>query len=174
MNVKSQVGTGILATCLASAAAAALASPAAAAEAPVEVPLQPLGMVLPMEPPTVSTGVPLPMPGTPEGVGRVGEGGLPELLLLPRTPIAGELPETEIAAPLPALLGGRPLGTALLTSPSSEVKTSTPGATLGEPLTLPKAESLGLPGVRLPSAGLLAPVLSGALESDLGLGGPDA
>jgi hypothetical protein len=135
----------------------------------VDVPLQPLGSVLPVAPPTVSTGVPLLMPGTPEGLGHVGESGLPELLLLPRTPIDSEFPETRVEAPLPSLLGGRPLGTALLTSPHSDVETSTPGATLGEPLSLPRGEALGLPGVQLPRAGVLSPALSGALETDLGL-----
>ncbi|WP_175412820.1 hypothetical protein [Streptomyces sp. TRM64462] len=174
MNVKSQARTGMVAACFVSAAAAALASPAAAAEAPVEVPLQPLGAVLPMAPPTVSTGVPLLMPGTPEGLGRTSEGGLPELILLPRTPVDSALPETEVAAPLPGLLGGRPLGTAMLKAPASAVETLTPGASLGEPLTLPRAETLGLPGVQLPQAGVLSPVLSGALESDLGLASPEA
>lgn len=174
MNVKSQAGTGLVAACLVSAAAAAMAAPAAAAEAPVEVPLQPLSAVLPMAPPTLSTGVPLPMPGAPEGLGRTTEGGLPELLLLPRTPVSGELPRTVLEAPLPGLLGGRPLGTAMLTSDRSDVETATPGATLGEPLSLPHAEGLGLPGVQLPQAGVLAPVLTGALDSDLGLGASES
>ncbi|KUH39897.1 hypothetical protein [Streptomyces kanasensis] len=169
MNVKSQVGAGILATCLASAAAAALATPAAAAEAPVDLPLQSLGGVLPVTPPTVSTAMPLLTPGMPQDLGHVGEGGLPELTLLPRTPIGSEFPETRVGAPMPSLLGGRPLGTALLTSPRSDVETSAPGASLGEPLSLPRGGEPGLPGVRLPKAAALSPTLSGVLESDLGL-----
>ncbi|WP_236243202.1 hypothetical protein [Streptomyces sp. CC228A] len=175
MNVKSQAGTGLLAACLVSAAAAAMAAPAAAAEAPVEVPLQPLGAVLPMAPPSLSTGVPLLMPGAPEGLGRTTEGGLPELLLLPRTPLGAELPETSLEAPLPGLLGGRPLGTAMLTSDRSDMSTSAPGASLGEPLSLaPQGGQSGLPGVQLPKAALLAPALSGALDTDLGLSGSDS
>ncbi|MFG3499266.1 hypothetical protein [Streptomyces sp. NPDC047928] len=165
MNVRSQAGAGVLVTCLASAA---LATPAAAAEAPVEVPLEALGTVLPMEPPTVRTGVPLPMPGTPQGLGATRDGRMQELLV-PRTPLTAQSAGTRIAVPLPGLLGGRPLGTAAVTSPGTDLRTATPGATLGSPLSLPRGEALGLPDVELPQAGLLAPTLMGALESDMGL-----
>lgn len=70
MNLRSHAGMGILMTALASAA---MAAPASAAEAPVVVPLQGLEPVIPMDAPTVATGVPLPVPGTP----TVFHGGTP-------------------------------------------------------------------------------------------------
>ncbi|MEU2183763.1 hypothetical protein [Streptomyces thermolilacinus] len=178
MNVKSPAGTAILAACLASAAAPATTSQApagaprkhhAASEVPLEVPLSPLGRVLPLEPPTGSAGVPAPVPGMPRDAGRVGEGGLPELLV-PGTPVAAALPSTNVTAPLPGLLGGRPLRTAMLTSPRSAVESSTPGATLREPLGLRQTGApAALPELRAPRAALLGPAVSGAVAPGLTL-----
>ncbi|MFV0128547.1 hypothetical protein ACLGI4_12650 [Streptomyces sp. HMX112] len=168
MNLKSQAGIGIFATFLASAA---MASSASAMEAPVELPLRALGTVLPMEPPTVRTGVPLPMPGTPvveaPASGRVQEASLPQV------PFTTGFPETRVAAPLPDLLGGRPLGQALLTAPSSDLAAVTPGASLGAPITLPRAEAQGVPGVVPLEVAVLAPKASGGMESHLGLDEPE-
>ncbi|CAL9492508.1 hypothetical protein SUDANB38_03300 [Streptomyces sp. enrichment culture] len=180
MNVKSPAGTALLAACLASAAATALAAPATASQArpaapeptaasdvPLEVPLSPLSQVLPLEAPTVTTGVPAAAPGMPEGAGRVGEGGLPEVLV-PRTPVTAVLPSTNVTAPLPGLLGGRPLGTAMLASPRSDVESSTPGATLGDPVGLPESGVLAaLPDLGTPRAALLGPTLSGVVAPGL-------
>ncbi|MGA5495609.1 hypothetical protein ACPCSP_14715 [Streptomyces cinereoruber] len=108
---------GLLVTALASAA---LAAPASAVEAPVIVPLEGLEPVLPMDAPTVATGVPVPMPGAPTGF-QEGTGTLP-------------------------------------------------GATVGNPMEAPRGDGLdGLPDLTLPRVGLLAPALSGALDSRLGL-----
>ncbi|MFC8790245.1 hypothetical protein [Streptomyces cinereoruber] len=57
-------------------ASAAPAAPASAVEAPVIVPLEGLEPVLPMDAPTVATGVPVPMPGAPTGF-QEGTGTLP-------------------------------------------------------------------------------------------------
>ncbi|MFC8264486.1 hypothetical protein ACFUIZ_01980 [Streptomyces cinereoruber] len=74
---------GLLVTALASAA---LAAPASAVEAPVIVPLEGLEPVLPMDAPTVATGVPVPMPGAPtgfqEGIGTLPGVTLPRVSLL--------------------------------------------------------------------------------------------
>ncbi|WP_318208933.1 MULTISPECIES: hypothetical protein [unclassified Streptomyces] len=149
-------------------ASAALAAPAAAVEAPVIVPLQGLEPVLPMDAPTVATGVPVPMPGAPTGFQK-GLGALPDATL-PSVPLAGTLPETVVDAPLPELLKGSEPGRALLSSPHSEVKAATPGAVLGNPVEAPRGNGLaGLPELAEPQVGLLTPMLSGALDPQLGL-----
>lgn len=172
MNLKSQAGVGIVVTCLASAA---MASPAAAAAAvpvaPVDVPLHGLGTVL-TETPTLRTGVPIPLPGAPMGLTGHGEGKV-QPLLLPQLPVTTGIPETLVSAPLPSIVEGEPTGRAVVASPASEVQATTPGAILGLPVTLPRAESLGMPGVELPQVGFLAPTVSGALDSTLGLAQPE-
>ncbi|MFF3769267.1 hypothetical protein [Streptomyces sp. NPDC002232] len=169
MTLRSHAGMGLLMTALASAA---LASPAAAVEAPVAVPLQGLEPVLPMDAPTVATGVPVPMPGAPTGFQK-GLGSLPDVAL-PSVPMAGTLPETVVDAPLPEVLKGSERGRALLSSPHSEMRTATPGAVVGNPLEAPRGNGLGgLPGLTKPQLGLLTPMLSGAVDPQLGLA-PDA
>ncbi|MEU6057098.1 hypothetical protein [Streptomyces sp. NPDC047097] len=167
MNPKTQAGMGILVTCLASAAMASPALAASAPVAPVDIPLHGLSTVLP-ETPVLRTGVPIPVPGAPAGFTQRAEGGL-QPLLVPQLPLSTGTPETLIAAPLPDIEGDRPTGRAVLAAPASEVQAVTPGAVAGLPLTLPRAETLGLPGLALPPAGLLAPSLTGAVESTMGL-----
>lgn len=165
MTLRSQAGMGLLMTALASAA---MAVPAAAVEAPVVVPLQGLEPVLPMDAPTVATGVPVPVPGAPTGFQK-GLGALPDVTL-PSVPLTGTLPETVVDAPLPELLEGSEPGRALLASPHSEMRAATPGAILGNPLEAPRGNGLaGLPDLAPPQLGLIAPTLSGALDSQLGL-----
>ncbi len=165
MNLRSHAGMGLLMTALASAA---LAAPASAVEAPVIVPLEGLEPVLPMDAPTVATGVPVPVPGSPTGF-QEGTGTLPGVTL-PAVPLAGTLPKTVVDAPLPELLRGSEPGHALLTTPHSEMAATTPGATVGNPMEAPRGNGLdGLPDLTLPRVGLLAPALSGALDSRLGL-----
>jgi hypothetical protein len=173
MNPKTQIGMGMVVTALASAASAALATPAAAAAAPtapVDVPLQTLGMVLPMAPPTVSTGVPIPMPGTPMGLTARTDGRV-QPLLVPQVPIASTMPETLITATLPEVVEEQPVTRALLSTPESDLNAKTPGANVAPPLTLPQSAALGLPAAQLPEAGLLSPALSGSLGSHLGMDG---
>ncbi|MFD8974313.1 MULTISPECIES: hypothetical protein [unclassified Streptomyces] len=165
MTLRSHAGMGILMTALASAA---LAAPAAAVEAPVIVPLQGLEPVLPMDAPTVATGVPVPVPGAPTGFQK-GLGALPDVAL-PSVPLTGTLPKTVVDAPLPEVLDGSDLGRALLSSPHSDLKAATPGAVVGNPVEAPRGNGLaGLPDLTKPQVGLLTPVLSGALDPQLGL-----
>ncbi|MEU5218813.1 hypothetical protein AB0G79_21810 [Streptomyces sp. NPDC020807] len=165
MTLRSHAGMGILMTALASAA---LAAPASAVEAPVIVPLQGLEPVLPMDAPTVATGVPVPMPGAPTGFQK-GLGSLPDVAL-PSVPLTGTIPNTVVDAPLPEVVEGSDLGRALLTNPHSEMKASTPGAVVGNPVKAPSGDGLaGLPDLAKPQLGLLTPVLSGALDPKLGL-----
>ncbi|MEU8519589.1 hypothetical protein [Streptomyces sp. NBC_01216] len=152
-------------------ASAAMASPAAAADAPVVVPLQGLEPVIPMDAPTLATGVPLPVPGAPTGFQK--GGGLPDVSL-PRVPLGSTLPETVVAAPLPEVLDGSEPGKALFTTSRSEVAAATPGATVGNPVLAPRGEHLGLPDLTVPQIGVLAPAATGALDSQLGLAQPGA
>ncbi|WP_234334951.1 hypothetical protein [Streptomyces sp. NRRL S-118] len=171
MNPRTQLGMGMFVTALASAASAALATPAAAAPtAPVDVPLQTLGMVLPMAPPTVSTGVPIPMTGTPMGLTAHTDGRV-QPLLVPQVPVTSGMPETLITATLPEVVEDQPVTRALLSTPESDVNAKTPGAKVASPLTLPRPAALGLPAAQLPEAGLLSPALSGSLGSHLGMDG---
>ncbi|MFI8322316.1 hypothetical protein [Streptomyces sp. NPDC085529] len=165
MTLRSQAGMGLLMTALASAA---MAVPASAVEAPVVVPLQGLEPVLPMDAPTIATGVPVPVPGAPTGFQK-GLGALPDVTL-PSVPLTGTLPRTVVDAPLPELLEGGDPGRALFSTPHSEMAAATPGAVLGNPVEAPQGNGLaGLPDLAPPQLGLVAPTLSGALDSQLGL-----
>ncbi|MFH9722566.1 hypothetical protein ACH4M4_06330 [Streptomyces sp. NPDC017254] len=149
-------------------ASAALAAPASAVEAPVLVPLQGLEPVLPMDAPTVATGVPVPMPGAPTGFQK-GLGSLPDVAV-PSVPLAGTVPATEVAAPLPEVLKDSEPGRALFATPHSEMAAATPGAVLGNPVAAPQGDGLaGLPDLAAPRVGVLPPMVSGALDSQLGL-----
>jgi hypothetical protein len=170
MNLRSQAGMGILMTALASAA---MAAPTAAAEAPVIVPLQGLEPAIPMDAPSVTSGVPLPVTAGPTGFHEGRAGGLPDATL-PRVPVASTLPETLVAAPLPEVIDGSTLGTALLTTPRSPLKATTPGAIVGTPVDATGDNRLGLPEIVEPEVGLLAPAVTGALDSQLGLAQPTA
>lgn len=170
MNLRSQAGMGILMTALASAA---MAAPAAAADAPVIIPLQGLEPVIPMDAPTVTTGVPLPVPGAPTGFQEGQAGGLPDVTL-PRVPLSTTLPKSVVAAPLPEVLEGSELGTALLATPRSPLAATTPGATVGNAVATPQTDRLGLPGFAVPEVGILTPAVTGALDSQMGLAQPTA
>jgi hypothetical protein len=163
MNLRSQAGLGLLMTALASAA---MATPASAAEAPVVVPLHGLEPAIPMDAPTVDTGVPLLMPGAPT-VFHEGQ-TLPDIGL-PEVPFTSTLPETDLAAPLPELIDGSRPGTAQLTSPDSPLAAVTPAAEVGSPVGLPDGDRFGLPELTLPNAGLRTAAAKGALEPELGL-----
>ncbi len=165
MTLRSHAGMGLLMTAFASAA---LAAPASAVEAPVIVPLQGLEPVLPMDAPTVATGVPVPMPGAPTGFQK-GLGSLPDVAL-PSVPLTGTLPATVVDAPLPEVLKDSEPGRALFATPHSEMAAATPGAVVGNPVVAPEGNGLaGLPDLAKPRVGLLPPMVSGALDSQLGL-----
>ncbi|MFG2143303.1 hypothetical protein ACGFRG_03775 [Streptomyces sp. NPDC048696] len=166
MKLTKRAGLAAMMTCMATAAAVA---PAAAGQSvPVVVPLEGLETALPLDAPTVSTGVPIPMPGSPGGPRHV-VGSLMPAPLLPSLPVTTELPSTLLKAPLKDPLTDDHLGSAALATPESPVRAESPGAVLGAPLTPPKAELFGLPALDEPHAGLLAPTLHGSPAANLGL-----
>ncbi|MFF1507504.1 hypothetical protein [Streptomyces sp. NPDC058326] len=154
-------------------ASAAMAAPASAAEAPVVVPLQGLEPAIPMDAPTVATGVPLPVPGAPTVFHEGRSQGMPDIGL-PRVPVASSVPKTVLAAPLPEVIEGSQFGTALLTSPGSPLKAATPAAKVGNPVGMPRGDRFGLPELAMPDAGVLTPAVNGGLEPQLGLAQPTA
>ncbi|MFF4182128.1 hypothetical protein ACFYZ9_02975 [Streptomyces sp. NPDC001691] len=159
MGISTRAGLASVMACMATAAAVA---PAAAAPAvPVVVPLGALNTVLPFEAPTLSTGMPLPVPGVPDGP-RYVKGNLMPKNMVPAVPIESAVPDTHLGAPLPDPLSSRVLGTPALISPDSALHVVTPGADLGAPLSQPRAALFGLPAVTLPKAGLTAPAVQGA------------
>ncbi|MFG3285402.1 hypothetical protein [Streptomyces sp. NPDC048111] len=159
MGITSRAGLAGVLTCIATAAAVA---PAAAAPAvPVNVPLGVLNTVLPFDAPTLHTGMPLPVPGAPDGP-RYVKGNLLPHNMVPALPIESALPDTHIGTPLPDPLSGGTLGTPDLVSPGTALHTVTPGADLGAPLSEPRAALFGLPAVTLPEAGLTAPAVQSA------------
>ncbi|MER0446447.1 hypothetical protein ABR738_18080 [Streptomyces sp. Edi4] len=159
MGITSRAGLASVLTCIATAAAVA---PAAAAPAvPVDLPLGGLNTVLPFDAPTVHTGMPLPVPGTPDGP-RYVKGNLLPHNMVPAIPVETALPDTHIGTPLPDPLSPRNLGTPDLVAPGTGLHAVTPGADLGAPLSQPRAALFGLPAVTLPEAGLTAPEVQGA------------
>ncbi|MFD9564274.1 hypothetical protein [Streptomyces sp. NPDC059994] len=154
MNVTKRAGLAAMMTYMATAAAVTPA--AAGSSVPVAVPLEGLEATLPFEPPTVSTGVPIPVPGSPGGPRHV-VGSLMPSPLMPALPVTSELPSTLVKAPLTDPLTDDKLGSAALTTPSSPLRAEGPGAILDAPLTPPQAELFGLPALDEPQAGLLAP-----------------
>ncbi|MFF8607347.1 hypothetical protein ACF06X_15550 [Streptomyces sp. NPDC015346] len=152
-------------------ASAAMAAPASAAEAPVVVPLQGLEPVIPMDAPTVASGVPLPVPGGPTGFHKGRSGVLPDVTL-PQVPVSSTVPRTVLDAPLPEVIEGSEPGKALLTSPRTPMKAATPGAEVGNPVVLPGDNRFGMPAFTEPNVGVLAPVMNGTLDSQLGLVAP--
>ncbi|MFE4855666.1 hypothetical protein [Streptomyces sp. NPDC056670] len=159
MGITSRAGLAGIMACMATAAAVA---PAAAAPAvPVTVPLGTLNTVLPFDAPTLHTGLPLPVPGAPDGP-RYVKGNLLPHNMVPAIPVESALPNTQIDTPVPDPLSGRNLGTPALVSPDTTLHTITPGADLGAPLSEPRTALFGLPAIVLPEAGVTAPALQGA------------
>ncbi|MFI6287034.1 hypothetical protein ACIBCM_20180 [Streptomyces sp. NPDC051018] len=155
-----------LMACMASAVAAAPA--AAAASVPVTLPLESLETVLPLEAPALSTGVPVPVPGAPEGPRHVTGRMLPEQAL-PRVPVTGELPRTALDLPLENPLGEGALGLARAAVEAPDTRLTTPGASLGAPLSAPRPELFGQPEPVLPEAAVLTPALTGTPAAGLDL-----
>ncbi|MCH0564928.1 MULTISPECIES: hypothetical protein [unclassified Streptomyces] len=157
-------------TCVAAAAgAAACATPAVAAgTVPVPVPLEGVEQSLNMELPKLGGELPLPTPGAPEGP-RYVEGRLVPERALPQLPIGAGLPGADLRAPLPHALGDD-FDHVALDAPASGLRTLGPGLTADLPLTPPDADAFGLPGAKLPQAGVVTPVLQAVPGADLGLG----
>ncbi|GAA1350564.1 hypothetical protein [Streptomyces beijiangensis] len=165
MKLKVLAGLGVLASFV-------VATPAVAAQAPVVVPLQGLDAALPMDAPTLRTGIPIPVPGTPDAWHPRSEGELSPELAIPQTPVTSDLPRTVLAAPLPSVLDDEDLGRARVTSDASQMAARTPGFSLGRPITPGNGEDLGLPEIGTPQAAVLAPALQGDLSSGLGMDVP--
>ncbi|MEV0092650.1 hypothetical protein [Streptomyces sp. NPDC050738] len=165
MKLKAIAGLGILATF-------GFATPAAAVQAPVVVPLQGLETALPMDAPTVRTGIPIPIPSEPSPLRTRAMQHPDPALELPQTPITSDLPTTVLEAPMPQGFDGEDLGSARVTSGGSPMAAKTPGLAVGRPFALPHGESLGLPELDDPQAAILAPALQGDVSSGLGLAAP--
>ncbi|MEV5954315.1 hypothetical protein AB0M11_11165 [Streptomyces sp. NPDC051987] len=158
--------TGVVA---AVAAVGAAATPAAAAgTVPVPVPLDGVGKSLDMEVPKLGMELPLLTPGAPEGP-RYVEGRLLPDRALPQLPVSGGLPGLDLRAPLPHVLGGD-FDHVGVDAPASDLRALAPGLSLDAPLTAPDPHHFGLPGLRQPRAGLLAPALQTVAGGDLGAG----
>lgn len=149
---------GSLAAVLACMASAVAAAPAVADSVPVTLPLESLETAVPIEAPELRTGVPLLMPGTPEGPRHVTGALLPQGTL-PAVPISSELPDTLLELPVENPLGEGNLGVAQAQTVESDMELKSPGASLGAPLTPPAADAFGLPEPALPQAALVTPVL---------------
>jgi hypothetical protein len=151
------------------AAVGAAATPAAAiGTVPVPVPLDGVSQSLGMEVPKAGLELPLLMPGAPDGPRYVTGRLLPDRTL-PQLPVTGALPGANLRAPLPHLLGDRfdHLG---IDAPASDLRTLGPGLNVDAPLTQPNPDNFGLPDLKLPQVGVLAPVLQTVAGADLGTG----
>ncbi|WP_432124419.1 hypothetical protein [Streptomyces sp. C10-9-1] len=161
---------GSLAAVVACVASAATGAPAVAAgSVPVTVPLESVEAALPVEAPSLSTGVPVPVPGAPETPRHTTGNLLPDHTL-PAVPFAGQLPETLVELPVDNPLGEGELGVVRAVTEASDLRLSSPGASLGAPLTQPGPGSFGQPEPTMPEAGVIAPVLQGAPAAALLLG----
>ncbi|MFP3989190.1 hypothetical protein U9R90_17140 [Streptomyces sp. E11-3] len=160
---------GTIAALVGSVAAATGAATAVAAEqVPVSVPLSGVENALHMEAPRLSTGVPIPLPGEPEGP-RYVEGQLLPDQILPQLPISSELPATQVVTPLPQLVPTETVDHLGVATDGSDVATRTPGASVNPPLTGPLANRFGLPDVTLPQASLETPAVQSEPGAELGL-----
>lgn len=157
LTTRGSVAAAFMA-CIATAAAV---SPAAAGtSAPVDLPLESLERVLPVQAPELRTGVPVPMAGVPDGPRYVTGRMLPENAL-PAVPFTAELPETTLELPVRDPLGEGSLGALRAVSESSDVMLSSPGASVGAPLSAPRDDLSGRPEPVLPQLALITPVLQG-------------
>ncbi|WP_267011601.1 hypothetical protein [Streptomyces sp. NBC_00249] len=153
-------------TCMAAAGAA---SPAVADSVPVGVPLDAVETTLGVAAPRVATAVPVPVVGAPEAP-RHHTGDLLPTPLLPVLPIATDLGATHLTSPLPNLAGSPETdGEGSLDAPETTLRTRSPGAVLGAPLSMPDGSNFGIPNVVAPKLGLIAPELVGAPTALLGL-----
>ncbi|MEV6840934.1 hypothetical protein AB0N17_41765 [Streptomyces sp. NPDC051133] len=151
------------------AAVVGAAGPAAAVgTVPVPVPLEGVSDSLGMEVPRAGLELPLPTPGAPAGP-RYVTGRLVPDRTLPQMPVDGALPGADVRAPLPRLLGDG-FDHVGVDAPASGLRTLGPGANVDAPLTQPDPDNFGLPNLKLPQAGVVAPVLQTVVGGDLGTG----
>ncbi|GAA3376700.1 hypothetical protein GCM10020367_49420 [Streptomyces sannanensis] len=165
MKMTARGGLAALVSCVAAAVAAPPAM--AGAHVPVVVPLEGLEHAVPLEAPTVSSTVPVPVTGTP-GAPRFRAGRLLPEGVVPQVPVSSELPRTLVAAPLPDLLGDGGPREARLGTPHAEMTAAGPGADVNAPLTGPTGK-YGLPEPALPEVSVLTPMLQGTPGAGFGL-----
>ncbi|MER6086101.1 hypothetical protein [Streptomyces sp. NPDC001833] len=162
---------GTLAAVVAGVAVAvgAAATPAVAADGvPVPVPLDGVEKSLGMQMPKLGMELPLLIPGVPGGP-RYVEGRLIPEGALPQVPMNGRLPGVDLSVPLPRVLGAG-VDHVGVDIPASDLRTLTPGLELDAPLSAPDPQHYGLPHLKMPVVGVLAPVLQTVLGGDLGAG----
>ncbi|MFG2884002.1 hypothetical protein ACGFYV_17180 [Streptomyces sp. NPDC048297] len=151
------------------AAVGAAATPAAAVgTVPVPVPLEGVSRSLHMEVPEAGLEVPLLSPGAPEGPRFVTGRLLPDRTL-PQVPLNGALPGAHLRAPLPHVLGDG-FDHVGFDAPASDLHALAPGLAVDAPLTRPRGDNFGLPDLKLPQAGVIAPVLRTVPAADLVMG----
>ncbi|MFB7594263.1 hypothetical protein [Streptomyces sp. NPDC056160] len=148
------------------AAVGAAATPAAAVgTVPLPVPLGGAETALGMELPRVGGELPLPTAGSPEGP-RFAEGRLLPAGAVPRLPVHGGLPGLDVRAPLAHALGDG-FDHVGVSTPASGLRAVSPGLTADGPLTGPRAGHAGLPDLKQPQLGLLAPALRTAPGAEM-------
>ncbi|MGW7452374.1 hypothetical protein [Streptomyces sp. NPDC054787] len=156
-------------TCMAAAGAA---TPAVANSVPVGVPLDAVKTTLGVDTPRLATGVPIPVVGAPEAP-RFHKGDMLPTPLLPVLPVGTELGDTLVTTPVPNLLGEpKTDGEGSLEAPATDLLTRTPGLVAGGLLTMPDASNSGVPNLKSPELGLIAPEITGAPKALLGLAMP--
>ncbi|MEU6667607.1 hypothetical protein [Streptomyces sp. NPDC046727] len=151
------------------AALGAAATPAAAnPTVPIPVPLEGASKALGVELPRAGLQVPLVTPGVPQGPRFVTGRMLPEHTL-PQVPINSALPGVNLQAPLPHPLDDR-FDHVGIAAPASDLRALGPGLNLEAPLTPPTPGNYGLPRLKMPEAGIAAPVLQTVADAELGAG----
>ncbi|MBL1080603.1 hypothetical protein JK359_01200 [Streptomyces actinomycinicus] len=151
------------------AATVGAAGPAAAAgTVPVPVPMGGVSKALSMEVPHLGAQLPLLTAGAPDGPRYVTGRLLPDRTL-PQLPVYSGLPGLDARAPLPHPLGDD-FDHLSVGAPANDLRALTPGLSLDAPLTAPGANTSGLPGPKLPQAGVLAPALQTVGDANLATG----
>ncbi|GHB04053.1 hypothetical protein [Streptomyces chryseus] len=151
----------VAAAFMACMATAVTITPAAAGTSvPVDLPLENLERVLPIEAPELRTGVPVPVAGAPDGTRYVTGRMLPKRTL-PSVPFTAELPETAVELPVKDPLGEGSLGALRAVSKTSDLGLSSPGASLGAPVSAPRSDLRGRLVPVLPQVAPITPVLQG-------------
>lgn len=161
----------VAAAFVACVATAVAASPAAAGtppvpSVPVTLPLEHLETVLPVETPELRTGVPVPVPGVPDGPRYAAGRMLPEKVV-PAVPFGTQLPETNVELPVKDPLGEDNLGVVRAVAEASDLALTAPGASVGAPVSAPRPHLFGFPEPVLPEVGLAAPMLRGTPAATL-------
>lgn len=164
MKLTTRGSVAALMACMATAVAAGPA--VAGTSVPVTLPLESLETALPIEAPSLRSGVPVPVPGAPEAPRHVTGQLLPQGTV-PAVPFTSELPTTLLEVPVENPLGEGNLGVASAVSKASDLRLTSPGASVGAPVSEPRADLFGQPEPTLPQAALITPALQGTPAADL-------